>query len=112
MAANCGMAANRGMDYAFMADLMEAILSCKLHLLRYMWPRARIGPVGDMLIARDYAYTRVGDDTVSGFVHVMQLLHHDRVIQGLQVQFILVYNPMTIVKHSKSTSMVTLAPFA
>ena len=94
------MAANCGMDYAFMADLMEAILSCKLHLLRYMWPRTLVGPVGDMLVVRDYAYTRVKGFTVSGFVHVMQLLHHDRVIQGLQVQFILVYNAMTNVKHS------------
>ena len=91
------MAANCGMDYAFMADLMEAILKCKLHLLRYMWPRTLVGPVGDMLIVRDYAFTRIGGFTVSGFVHVMQ---YDRVIQGLQVQFVLVYNPMTNVKHS------------
>ena len=106
------MAANCGMDYAFMADLVKAILSRESHLLRYMWRRTLVDPVGYMLIVRDYAYTHVGGFTVSGFVHVMQLLQHDRVIPGLQVQFILVYNPMTNVKHSKSTSMVTLAPFA
>ena len=105
------MAANCGMDFAFMADLVKTILSRESHL-RYMWRRTLVDPVGNMLIVRDYAYTRVGGFTVSGFVHVMQLLHHDRVIQGLQVQFILVNNPMTNVKHSKSTSMVTLAPFA